>query len=68
MLRQKMRMPDVDPSIAQAEATAPAPLADALKTAAFSIGAIVLCIVLSSGWSQLSKLGRGQQIEISAAE
>jgi hypothetical protein len=39
-----------------------------LKSAAFSIGAIVLCIVLSSGWSQLSKLGRGQQIAISAAE
>jgi hypothetical protein len=68
MLRQKMRMPDVDPAIAQAEATAPAPLPDALKNAAFSIVAIVLCIVLSSGWSQLSKLGRGQQIEISAAE
>ena len=68
MLRQKMRMPDIDPAIAQAEATAPAPLPDALKTAAFSIGAIVLCIVLSSGWSQLSKVGRGQQIEISAAE
>jgi hypothetical protein len=61
-------MPDVDPAIAQAEATASAPLPDALKTAALSIGAIVLCIVLSSGWSQLSKLGRGQQIEISAAE
>lgn len=68
MLRQKMRMPDVDPAIAQAQATAPAPLPAALKSAAFSIGAIVLCIVLSSGWSQLSKLGRGQQIAISAAE
>jgi hypothetical protein len=68
MLRQKIRMPDVDPAIAQVQATAPAPLPAALKSAAFSIGAIVLCIVLSSGWSQLSKLGRGQQIEISSAE
>jgi hypothetical protein len=68
MLRQKMRMPDVDPAIAQAQATAPVPLPAALKSAAFSIGAIVLCIVLSSGWSQLSKLGRSQQIEISSAE
>src|SRR4249919_3114210 len=60
MLRQKMRMPDVDPAIAQAEATAPAPLPDALKTASFSIAAIVLCIALSSGLSHLSKVGRGQ--------
>jgi hypothetical protein len=68
MLRQKMRMPDVDPAIAQAHATAPAPFPTALRSAAFSIGAIVLCIVLSSGWSQLSKLGRGQQVAISATQ
>jgi hypothetical protein len=68
MLRRQIRMPDVEPAIAQAEVTAPAPLHAALKTAGFSIGAIILCIVLSSGWSQLSKLGRGQQIDVSAAE
>jgi hypothetical protein len=67
MLRQKIRLPDVDPAIAHAEVTAIAPLSAPLKAAGFSIAAIVLFIVLNAGWSQLSTHGRAKPVEISAA-
>jgi hypothetical protein len=41
MQAQKIRFPDIDPAIAQAEATAVAPLSSAFKAAAFSIGAML---------------------------
>jgi hypothetical protein len=67
MLGQKIRLPDIDPAIAQAEATAGAPLSSAFKAAAFSIGAMAFFVVLSADWSQLAKLGRSQSVEVSAA-
>ena len=65
MLRQKIRLPD--PALAHAETMAAAPISAALKTAALSLGAVVLLVVFSTGWSQFSKLQSGQ-IEMSAAE
>jgi hypothetical protein len=41
MLVQKIRLPDIDPAIAQAEVTAVAPLSSAFKAAAFSIEAML---------------------------
>ena len=61
------KMPDICPVIAQAEATASArSLPAAWRAAAFSIGAVVLVVALSNGWSMLAKLGRGPHLEISA--
>jgi hypothetical protein len=62
------KMPDIDPAIAQAEATASVrSLPAAWKSAAFSIGAVVLVVALSNGWSMLSNLGRDPHVQISAA-
>ena len=66
--RRKIRLPDIDPTIAQAQAPAPASLASALKTAGFSVGALAFLIVVAIGWPQLSKFQRGQQIEIGSAK
>jgi len=66
--RRKIRLPDIDPTIAQAQAPAPAPLASALKTAGFSIGVLAFLIAVTIGWPQLSKFQRGQQIEIGSAK
>jgi len=67
MDRQTIRLPDIDPAIAQANATGPVPLTTALKSAGFSIGVLVFFVVMIVGWPQLAKLQRGQQVEISAA-
>jgi hypothetical protein len=66
--RRKIRLPDIDPTIAQAQAPAPASLASALKIAGFSVGALAFLIVVAIGWPQLSKFQRGQQIEIGSAK
>ena len=66
--RRKIRLPDIDPTIAQAQAPAPASLASALKTAGFSVGALAFLIVVTIAWPQLSKFQRGQQIEIGSAK
>lgn len=66
--RRKIRLPDIDPTIAQAQAPAPASLASALKTAGFSVGALAFLIVVAIGWPQLSKFQRGQQIETGSAK
>src|SRR5262249_11856163 len=67
MDRQTIRLPDIDPSIAQANASGTVPLTAALKSAGFSIGVLVFFIVMVVSWSQFTKPQRGQQIEISAA-
>jgi hypothetical protein len=67
MLGQKIRLPDIEPAIALAEATTVAPLSSAFKAAAFSIGAMLFFLLLSGDWSQLSKFGRSQSAEVSAA-
>ena len=66
--RRKIRLPDIDPTIAQAQAPAPASLTSALKTAGFSVGALAFLIVVTIGWPQLLKFQRGQQIEIGSAK
>jgi hypothetical protein len=66
--RRKIRLPDIDPTIAQAQAPAPVSLASPLKTAGFSVGALAFLIVVAIGWPQLSKFQRGQQIEIGSAK
>jgi hypothetical protein len=66
--RRKIRLPDIDPTIAQAQAPAPASLASALKTAGISVGALAFLIVVAIGWPQLSKFQRGQQIEVGAVK
>jgi hypothetical protein len=66
MDRQTIRLPDIDPAIAQANATGPVPLTAALKSAGFSIGVLAFVVIIV-GWSQVAKLQRGQQVEISAA-
>jgi ABC-type dipeptide/oligopeptide/nickel transport system permease subunit len=67
MDRQTIRLPDIDPAIAQANATGPVPLTTALKSAGFSIGVLVFFVIMIVGWPQLAKLQRGQQVEASAA-
>ena len=67
MDRQTIRLPDIDPAIAQANATGPVPLTAALKTVGFSIGILVFIAVMIVGRLPLAKLQRGQQVEISAA-
>jgi hypothetical protein len=66
--RRKIRLPDIDPTIVQAQAPAPASLASALKTAGFSVGALAFLIVVALGGPQLSKFQPGRQIEIGSAK
>jgi len=67
MLRQRVRLPDVDPAIAQTQATAATPLPAAMRAVAITIGAMVLIALVSADWSPLAKLGRSQPLEASAA-
>jgi hypothetical protein len=65
--RQDLRLPDIDPAIAQANAIGPVSFAAAMKSARFSIAVLAFFIVMIVGSSQLAKLQHSQQIEISAA-
>jgi len=67
VIHRELRLPDVDPAISQARAVAVAQPTGALKNAAFSIGAIAFLVVISMGWSELSKLQRGAKVELSAS-
>ena len=67
MLGRRNRLPDIDPTIAQAAAGAAAPLAASAKAAVCCILAMALLGVLSVDWSRISKPSRSQQAEISTA-
>jgi hypothetical protein len=67
MFGRKNPLPDIDPTIAQAEAAAPAPLAAPAKSALCCILAMALLGALTVDWSRISKLGRSQLADISAA-
>src|SRR3954467_11219929 len=57
--RRTIRLPDIDPTIAQANAIGAVSLTAALKSAGFSIGVLVFFIVMIVGWPQLAMLQRG---------
>jgi len=67
MLRQDIRLPDVDPAIAQAGVTSAPPTSGALKAAILSIGVIALLVVLNSAWAHLLPIERSQHVELTPA-
>jgi len=67
MLRQDIRLPDIEPAIAQAGVTTTAPTSGTLKAAIVSIGVIALLVMLNGGWAQLLPFERSQHVELTPA-
>jgi len=67
MLRQDIRLPDVDPAIAQVGVATAAATSAALKTAIFSIGVVALLVMLNSAWALLPPIERSHHVELTPA-